>query len=524
MAQGRTLSRLVLGHGERAWEVMTPIVFGEEVAGAVAALFSLQRADALAARSRTWALGLTAGAALVMALLMSLAVFVVVERPLHRLMDAIREVRAGTSEATATIASRDELGRLAEHFNEMMSRINRFSEELQTRVDEATAELARRYAELEHLNAQLFRMQRSLSHAERLAVAGRLLAEVAHEIGTPLHSVAGHLELLRQDLGGDGLHAARGRRLAIIEGEVARVTQIIAQLLDLARRPTGEPAVVDLNRLVRDTVDLVRPGTMGGRIELALRLDPGPARTRGPADQLQQVDPESSHQCRRRHPGRRPDLGEHARHGRSGDPRGQRHGPRHSRLPAKGNLRAVLLDQGAGARDGAGTVHRQPDRPGASRPRRGGERGRPGHHLAREPAPRQLTMSARLLVADDDAVARDLLGEVLTHEGYEVRAAADGAEALTICATNVIDLALVDLRMPGLDGLTVLRRIADLRPDVPVVILTAFATMDTAIAAIRREPTTTSRSPFAWKRSGWWCAEPSRPVAWRERTSTIARS
>lgn len=94
-------------------------------------------------------------------------------------------------------------------------------------------------------------------------------------------------------------------------------------------------------------------------------------------------------------------------------------------------------------------------------------------------------MSARLLVADDDAVARDLLGEVLTREGYEVRAAADGTEAITICATNVIDLALVDLRMPGLDGLSVLRRIADLRPDVPVVILTAFATMDTAIAAIR---------------------------------------
>ena len=45
----------------------------------------------------------------------------------------------------------------------------------------------------------------------------------------------------------------------------------------------------DDRTLVRDTVDLVRPGTMGGGIELALRLDPGPARTRGPADQLQQV-------------------------------------------------------------------------------------------------------------------------------------------------------------------------------------------------------------------------------------------
>src|SRR5262245_28144287 len=137
VAQGQTLSRLVPHRDERAWEVMTPIVFGDEVAGAVAALFSLQRADALAARSRAWALGLTAGAAVVMALLMSVAVRMVVERPLHRLMDAIRAVRAGTSAAAAPTASRDELGRLGEHFNEMMGRINRFSEELQGKVDEA---------------------------------------------------------------------------------------------------------------------------------------------------------------------------------------------------------------------------------------------------------------------------------------------------------------------------------------------------------------------------------------------------
>jgi signal transduction histidine kinase len=171
----------------------------------------------------------------------------------------------------------------------MMSRINRFSEELQGRVDEATAELARRYAELEQLNAQLFRLQRSLSHAERLAVAGRLLAEVAHEIGTPLHSVAGHLELLRQDLGGDGVEGVRGRRLAIIEGEIGRMTQIIARLLDLARRPAGEPAVIEINRLVRETVDLVRPGATGGGIELALTLNAEPVLTRGHADQVQQV-------------------------------------------------------------------------------------------------------------------------------------------------------------------------------------------------------------------------------------------
>jgi DNA-binding NtrC family response regulator len=94
-------------------------------------------------------------------------------------------------------------------------------------------------------------------------------------------------------------------------------------------------------------------------------------------------------------------------------------------------------------------------------------------------------VSATLLVADDDAVARDLLAEVLSREGYHLITAADGDEALRLSEANVLDLALLDLRMPGLDGLELLRRLSAARPDVPVIILTAFATMDTAIATIR---------------------------------------
>ena len=279
----------MLNEGQRAWEVMTPIAFGEEVAGSVAALFSLQRADALSARSRTWSLGLTAGAALVMALLMSLAVFVVVERPLQRLMEAIREVRAGTSEATAPIASRDELGRLAGHFNEMMSRINRFSDELQGRVDEATAELARRYAEVEALNAQLFR-RAAFAQSRRAAGRGRAPARRGRPRDRHAAPLGGRAPRTAATGSRRGWTRARARRrLAIIEGEIARVEQIIAQLLDLTRRPPGEPGEVDVNRLVRDTVDLVRPGATGGGIELVLTLDPALAPVRGHADPLQQV-------------------------------------------------------------------------------------------------------------------------------------------------------------------------------------------------------------------------------------------
>jgi DNA-binding NtrC family response regulator len=93
--------------------------------------------------------------------------------------------------------------------------------------------------------------------------------------------------------------------------------------------------------------------------------------------------------------------------------------------------------------------------------------------------------TASILVADDDAVARDLLAEVLTREGYRVRAAAGGAEAIRLAESEVFDVALIDLRMPDVDGLGVLARIRQLDPAPPVFILTAFAAMETAIDAIR---------------------------------------
>ena len=96
-----------------------------------------------------------------------------------------------------------------------------------------------------------------------------------------------------------------------------------------------------------------------------------------------------------------------------------------------------------------------------------------------------MTAGATVLVADDDPVARDLLAEVLAGEGYRVRAAPDGEACLRAAAAEPVDLALVDLRMPGVDGLEVLRRLGQSRPGLPVVILTAFGSIDTAIEAIR---------------------------------------
>jgi len=101
-----------------------------------------------------------------------------------------------------------------------------------------------------------------------------------------------------------------------------------------------------------------------------------------------------------------------------------------------------------------------------------------------------------LLVADDDEVARELLAEALGREGYRVRLAAGGEECLRLAAAEPFDMALVDLRMPDLDGLGVLKRLAMIQPDLPVVILTAFATIETAIEAVAAGASDYLSKPF----------------------------
>ncbi len=286
---GRVVSRLITEAGKRYWEVMAPVTLERAVAGAVTVKFSLHRADQLASRMRNWSFALAAASAIVTGLLMGLAVQLLVDRPIGRFMEAIARIRRGDAPGTVSVRTADEFGVLATHFNEMIARLNQFSEELQRQVEAATVELEHRYREVQRLNETLFAAQRSLSHAERLALSGRIVAQVAHEVGTPLHSLAGHLELLRTELPQEVLSSDLGRRLTVIETQLTRVIQIIAQLLDLTRRSPGESGPVELNRLVRDTVELVRPGVTPAGPVLEVVTEPARVIVQGYANQLQQV-------------------------------------------------------------------------------------------------------------------------------------------------------------------------------------------------------------------------------------------
>ena len=92
---------------------------------------------------------------------------------------------------------------------------------------------------------------------------------------------------------------------------------------------------------------------------------------------------------------------------------------------------------------------------------------------------------ATLLVADDDPGLRESLERTLTREGYRVVLASDGRAALERVQAGGVDLIVTDLRMPGLTGLELLRAAKAIRPDVDVILLTAFGTVEEAVKAMK---------------------------------------
>ncbi len=96
-----------------------------------------------------------------------------------------------------------------------------------------------------------------------------------------------------------------------------------------------------------------------------------------------------------------------------------------------------------------------------------------------------MTPVHRVLVADDEESLRTVLGMLLRRQGYEVTTVNDGFEALEAMETAEYGAVLSDLRMPQLDGMSLLRRIVDRWPEVPVIILTAHGSVNTAVEALK---------------------------------------
>jgi DNA-binding NtrC family response regulator len=95
-----------------------------------------------------------------------------------------------------------------------------------------------------------------------------------------------------------------------------------------------------------------------------------------------------------------------------------------------------------------------------------------------------VSVKGRILVVDDDAAALSSLGEAMALEGYEVRLAASGGEALRMDEQMEFDVVITDLRMQDIDGLRVVRTIKNSHPETVLIVMTGFASMETVVDAI----------------------------------------
>jgi signal transduction histidine kinase len=277
------------------YRVFAPVTDGGRVSGAVEIVERLDSAPTIAwqyGRSAIW-LGLAALALITFGF--SLLFRQTVYHPVERLLAAMARARGGDLEARAPEVKHDEIGILAREYNSLIARLREMTDErerqkelLQERVNEATVELAERNVQLEDANLELWRTARRLTELERLAAAGQTAAQFAHEVGTPLNLISGHVQLLLLAGANADTQSAR-ERLSTISAQIERIERIVRRMLDRTRPEAIEMEVLDLNALLRRTFDATFPtlDAKGVSLEAAL-ADDLPA-VRGDADRLQQV-------------------------------------------------------------------------------------------------------------------------------------------------------------------------------------------------------------------------------------------
>jgi two-component system sensor histidine kinase/response regulator len=108
----------------------------------------------------------------------------------------------------------------------------------------------------------------------------------------------------------------------------------------------------------------------------------------------------------------------------------------------------------------------------------------------------RISEKGTILVIDDEQAMRDSCREVLTKDGYRIETAEDGDSGLDKVREIQPDLVLVDLKMPGLDGMEVLERINEIDPNIVSVVITAYATIESAVEAMKRHAYDFLTKPF----------------------------
>ncbi len=414
---------------------------------------------------------------------------------------AWREAEAEAGREAGRAQAEDELA-LADGRTLRFETVSTSDNETLVLIDDVTRE-----REAEHELAR----QREIAHQnEKLAALGSLLAGVAHELNNPLSVVVARAALLEEALG----QGPQGSAVRTLKGAAERCAGIVRTFLAVARAKPQEKDVVTVAAVLDAVADMVAYGFRTADIDYERgEIDPAAA---------VEVEPERLHQVLL-------NLLVNAQHALRDGPRPRR--VRVSALVVEGRVEIVVADNGPGVPAsirrrifepyfttkpvGVGTgiglsvchgiiaAHGGTivvdDAPGGGArftitlphaSAKAAENGKP----AVEVPPAQL----RVLVVDDEPDITDVLAEVLARDGHAVTTAAEGEAALAALGGAACDVLVTDLRMPGLDGAGLLRRLAEApakgRP--AVIVLTGDALSLRRDAALIDPPPVIVEKPF----------------------------
>jgi len=260
------------------WLITTPITNGEHTGFIKALVHKSSHRQLVSSLHREYNLVLF-GALIASVLLLYLLFIYFFRRPVKDIVQTMGQARKGNLSARALVHRNDELGEIAGGFNQMMDDIasrDREREELLRQIGSLNNELVKKVhlatTELRAANGNLIRTQQRLAHAERMAAIGQVTASLAHEIGTPLNAINGHLQLLARNHPGCG---DTQRRLKIINAQFASIVQTVKSLLERTHRRPIDPQATDINRIVEELLLLVAPIFESHNIRVLQQLDGG---------------------------------------------------------------------------------------------------------------------------------------------------------------------------------------------------------------------------------------------------------
>jgi signal transduction histidine kinase len=336
-------------------------------------------------------------------------------------------------------------------------------------------------------------MHERLLQSEKMASVGQLVSGVAHELNNPLTGVMGFAQmLLTRDLDEQARH-----EVETIYGEAERASKIVQNLLSFARRRKAHKEMVNLNTLVERVLELRSYDLSVRNVELELALDPKLPATMADPDQMQQVFLNIITNAEQ---AVRSDRGEGKLTVRSSAGRGQVRvsfkddGPGISKETVRRIFDPFFTTKQAGEGTGLGLTiaysimeehHGRID-----------VDSRAGHgatftvelpivqsDVAPEEREDELAAplitgeSKRILVVDDEKSILDLVERILTQDGHQVDVASRGDEALDYVSEREYDLIITDIRMPGIDGRELYRRVREMNRDLARTMV--FITGDT---------------------------------------------